>query len=90
MCPRCAGTGRWAALTAVVASQTHCHYVAGPLPPFQPHPLHSIVEPIDLTLRVPAGVPDGHRIRFKGRGHHLPFHSPADVVVLLQLKPHEL
>ncbi|WP_462418252.1 DnaJ C-terminal domain-containing protein [Kytococcus sp. Marseille-QA3725] len=43
------------------------------------------------TIKVPAGVKDGQRIRLKGRGHRSPNGGPAgDLMITVHVRPHEV
>ena len=44
----------------------------------------------ELSVRIPKGVAEGHKLRVAGEGDHGPGQSPADLYVIIEYLPHPL
>ncbi|MDO4613004.1 MAG: J domain-containing protein [Actinomycetaceae bacterium] len=50
--------------------------------------LRLTVEGREMTVRLPAGVRDGQKLRLKGKGRQVPGGEPGDLLLTVTIKPH--
>jgi molecular chaperone DnaJ len=93
-CPTCGGTGRSSQGQGLFAVSRACARCAGAgtvieKPCTTCRGKGQVVKVKPLTIQVPAGVTDGGRIRFKGKGEPGSAGGPAgDLYVVTHIRPH--
>ncbi len=92
-CPLCRGTGKLAQMRGPARVMTDCHRCGGTgrinrqCPSCSGH--GRISTPTRLEVRIPAGVQNGSRIRFAGKGEAgLGGAPPGDLYVVAKVTPH--
>lgn len=72
-CDKCFGEGE------MIHIHNKCHKC---------HGKKTSTETMIMKVEIPKGVQEGHKIFFKGKGHHLPGKSPGDIIFIIMQKTH--